>query len=468
MSRRSTLRLLLVASALGGLAFTAAPAMALPDAKVDQQIRPNFGGLITPPLKPRYRPDRWTPGRYTWGKRPRDRGASGTDYGPNELPPRDQMVAVVDCSDAEAGPTPISDTLQTVADNGILYIRGSAACKETVIIENPVVIAGEGASIFSGAAPEAATLSPEAGRACIRVAAGTRGVELRDLNLVTQQGGRMPCIEAWDAEVALVRTTVTYWGDTSAVYSSGGRMIMRDSVIDAKTWDAAVVAEGAVVDIARTRITGEAGGLDLTPGNGESRLDQVGVVARGGETPGDVGILVRGQRSGTGSMTMRDVVVCGWTSGLHLERGAQVDVARSRICDSQRGIISAGASLKVRESAIGAREVGAYVASGRASFSRNRFYGGGRPVYSDPGALVELIDNWVYSSVDCWRQQYEPGLYCVTDRYLPGPLRDRGDWGGGQRRGWDVDAYDRGYQRDGVPGALPREQPPKRGWGRRN
>ncbi len=513
--------LLAVATAMGlGMTAAPAPALALPDAQIDQQIRPNFGGLITPPLKPRYRPDKWKPSRYKWGRKPTRPGwRSRYDDGYYDDYPRDQMVAVVDCgtgvyiagassgdtsggyggaapppagnggygnsggSSSQGGygpdsyngtpgyssPTPVSDALRTLADNGVLYIRGAAACTETIVVEHPVIIAGEGPSIFAtGAETSSATITPSAGNACIRIASGVKGVELRDLTLKTQQGGRMPCIEAWDAEVALVRVNVEYWGDASAVYASGGRVIMRDSVIDAKSWDPAVLIEGGVIDIARTKISGEAGGVDLTPGNGDSRLDQVGIVARGGETPGDVGLLVRGLRSGTGTMTIRNVVVCGWNTGLHLERGANVNIARSRLCDAQRGIISAGASLTVTESAIGAREIGVYAGSGRTKVSRSRFYGGARPGYAEPGAVLELEDNWVYSDSDCWRARYDRGLYCITSRALPGSLRERGWSGGGYRRGWESDGYDYGFQRDGTPMPLPPEQPPrvKKGWGK--
>ncbi|RYF90709.1 MAG: hypothetical protein EON95_16450 [Caulobacteraceae bacterium] len=527
-------RLLLALATAAGLGLTAAPgpALALPDAQIDQQIRPNFGGLITPPLKPRYRPDRWKPSRYKWGRKPYRQGYRPRyDDGYYDDYPRDQMVAVVDCgtgvyiagassgdtgggysngaappqagnggyqdapadgysapargasySDSQgsspaddyssssgySSPTPVSDALRTLADNGVLYLRGAAACTETIVVEHPVIIAGEGPSIFAtGAETSTALITPAAGAACIRIASGVKGVELRDLTLRTRQGGRMPCIEAWDAEVALVRTNVEYWGDASAVYVSGGRVIMRDSVIEAKSWDPAVLIEGAVIDIARTRIAGEAGGVDLTPGNGESRLDQVGIVARGGETPGDVGLLVRGLRSGTGAMTIRNVVVCGWTTGLHLERGANVDIARSRLCDSQRGIVSAGASLTVRESAIEAREIGVYAAAGRTKVTRSRFHGGGRPAYAERGAILELEDNWVYSDRDCWSSRYERGLYCMSSRNLPGSLRERG-WSGGYRRGWDSDGYDYGFQRDGAPGPLQPEPPPpvKKRWGK--
>jgi hypothetical protein len=517
MSKRPAFRLMLLGAVAAGLAIAAPPALAFPDAKVDQQIRPNFGGLITPPLKPRHRPDRWKARRHHGGWR--GTGVAPTYYDETGDYVRTATVAVVDCSGAVApattaaapsdsyaadstasttgaddtgyapedeaagdygsgGPpaggeyTSVNDALRDLADNGTLYIRGGVACRETIYIEHPVVIAGEGASVFSGANPQPATIAPPPGAPCVSIAEGVKGVELRDLNLTTQQAGGKSCIAAFDSDLALVRTTVSYWGDASAVYVAGGRLILRDSAIEAKSWDPAVLVEGGTIDLARSKIAAEASGLDLTPGNGESRLDQVGVVARGGETPGDVGILVRGLRSGTGTLTIRNAVVCGWTTGLHLERGAQVDVARSRICDSQRGVISAGTSLSVRESAIGARDVGAYAAGGRASFTRNRFYGGGRAAYAEPGAILELQDNWVYSDGDCWRQRYDRGLYCVSSRNLPGSLRDNSGWSDRRRRGWDADGYDSGFQRDGAPNALPPAQPPappkKRGWGRRN
>lgn len=562
---RGRLSKLLLASALtlGLAAPTAGPALALPDNGIDQQIRPNFGGLITPPLKPRYRPDRWKPGRYRWGKRPSrpgswrppagcpypgdygsgggyssgggyppaNGGSQGGGYPPDDqyagaapngqsngqsngktngsggytngngsgggYPPssgsggyddgygggygggsggyddcgyyRDQQVAIVDCGDSQAGPTPISDALRTLVDNGVLYIRGSQACRETVIIERSVVIAGEGTSVFDGEGGRRATIAPRDGASCIRIAAGVRRVELRDLNLTTEKGGRSPCVESWDAEVALVRTNVTYWGDSSAVFASGGRLIIHDSVIDGRTWDAAVAADGAVVEIRRSRISGESAGLDLTPGNGESVLEGVGVVSRGGEQPGDIGILVRGLRGGTGTLSLKNVRISGWRTGLHLERGAQVEVSRSRISNAQRGIITGGANLTVRESAIHSTELSAYISSGRATFQRNRFWGDGRMPYPEPGAILELEDNWYYSSIDCWRQRLGKGVYCVSGLGLPESLRDD-RWNSPWRGGWDDDGYDRGYQRDGAPGFVPPAQPPppaKRRWGKR-
>lgn len=464
-------RILPLAAALGvALTLPAAPAMAFPDnaAKVDQQIRPNFGGLITPPLKPRYKPDRWKPGRYRWGRR---QPGWNDDYPPDGYWPRDRMVDTVDCGDPRLGPTPVSDALRGIADGGILYIRGGT-CRETVLVEYPVIIAAEGASVFDAdAARKPASIVAPEGSPCIRVAEGVKGVELRDLTLTSERGGRSACVESWNADVALVRTRVDYWGDAAAVYSSGGRLILREATIDARTWDAAVVAEGSVLDIQRTRITGEETGLDVTPAVGESRVEQTGIMARATSGSAGNGILVRGLRSGSGSLSIRNAVVCGWRNGLHLDRGAQVDVSRSRFCRTTVGVVSDG-NLRFTESAIGSRDVGVYVAGGTATIQRNRIHDWSRrAIWVEHGATADVSDNWVYYNGDCWRQDFGRGSYCVRGDRLPSALRDESGFGSRYRDSWESDGYDSGYQRDGAPAALPPAAPPpppKKGWGRRS
>lgn len=468
-----TLHRLLPAAVAAFAVLVAATAVeAFPDqaARVDQQIRPNFGGLITPPLKPRYRPDRWKPGKYRYGRRNPNWGGDG--YYPPDDYRRDQTSMTVDCGDTYAGPTPISDALRSLADGGILYIRSRGGiCRETVIVENPVIIAGEGMPLFdAGPNPQPATIAPPEGSACIRIADGVKGVELRDLVLTTAKAGRSSCVEAWGAEVALVRTTIRYWGDTAAVYASGGKLIMRESSIDAHTWDAAVVAESTVLDIARTRIIGEETGIDVTPAPGESRIDQTGVMARTASASAGNGILVRGLRSGSGSLTIRNAVVCGWRNGLHLDRGAQVDVSRSRFCRTTVGVVSDG-DLRFTESAIGSRDVGIYVAGGSATIQRNRIHDWSRrPIWVEQGARADVDSNWVYYNGDCWRQDFGRGSYCVRASSLPAGLRDDSGYFGQGDRGrdwWESDGYDRGYGNDGAPSALPPAGPPPRparGW----
>lgn len=467
---KTLIRLIPAALAAVGLAVSATAVEAFPDsaARVDQQIRPNFGGLITPPLKPRWRPDRWKPGRYKWG-RPRP-GWGGHPYPPgDDYWPRDQLSMTVDCGDESLGPTPISDALQSLVDGGILYIRSrGGVCRETVLVENPVILAGEGVPLFdAGPNPQPATIAPAQGQPCIRIATGVKGVEVRDLVLSADTAGRAACIEAWDADVALVRTRVNYTGDSAAVFASGGRLILKESAIDARTWDAAVVADSAVLDIIRTRIVGEETGIDVTPAAGDSRIEQSGIIARQMSGSAGSGILVRGLRSGSGLLNIHNAVVCGWRNGLHLDRGAQVEVAYSRFCRTTVGVVSDG-NLKLTTSAIGSRDVGVYVAGGSAVIHNNRIHDWSRrPIWVEPAATADIDSNWVYYSRDCWRQDFGRGTYCVREDDLPSGLRDESGFSGGYREGWEADGYARGYDRDGRTTALPPAGPPpksRRGW----
>jgi hypothetical protein len=473
-----TLTRMLTAAGAALVLFAAAapaPALADPSAGVDAQIRPNFGGLITPPLRPRWRPDRWQPRSY----RPYRSGRGG----PYRPPERDQTSISVDCNapppryddgqydngqydngsgngdgqydnGGQYGQSAISDALLRLVDGGTLYLRGT--CKETIWIERPVSIVGEGASIFDEGPAPRATIAPPEGASCVKVAPGVQGVELRDLILTTDKGGRAACVEAWDSKVALVRTTVRYWGDTAAVFASGGTLILQEVFVDARTWDAAVVADGAVIRISRTRILSEETGIDLTPGVGESLVDQSGILGRDAALPAGNGIMVRGQRSGSGALKINNTVVCGWRNGLHLDRGSIVTVTRSRFCRNTVGVVSDG-DLTLLESAINGREVGVYAATGRATIKRNRFYGwNSRPIWVEQGVVVDFEPNYAYYNEDCWRRSaWEDGVYCQRSSGLPASVRDESQFTNPYRDWWEADAYDRGYTRDGPPTAQP-------------
>ncbi|MDO9223899.1 MAG: hypothetical protein Q7U20_09345 [Caulobacter sp.] len=461
----------------------AGPSQAYPDqaAGIDAQIRPNFGGLITPPLRPRWRPDRWQPRQ----NRPRRGGGYYTgarfetsltvdcnapvqdDYGPGSgtgyAPPRPApgygsgpAGGQYDDQDSGQYPSngPLNDALQRLADYGTLYVRGT--CRETLWIEHPVAIVGAAASIFADSPAQRATIIPADGSSCVKVAPGVDGVELRDLILQTEKGGRAPCVETWDSKVALVRTTVRYWGDTAAVFASGGELRLIESFIDARTWDAAVVSDGAVLKMSRTRVLAEEAGIDVTPGVGDSLIEQSGIMGRDAALPAGNGILVRGQRSGSGALKINNAVVCGWRNGLHLDRGSIVEVNRSRFCRTTVGVVTDG-DLTLTESAIGSREVGLYAATGKATVKRNRFYGwSSRPLWIEQGVVVDLEPNYAYYNDDCWKRSgWEQGVYCQRSTGLPSSLRDESGFTNPYRDWWEADGYDRAYQRDGPPSVQP-------------
>lgn len=457
-------RLPLIGAACALLALAlGAPAQAYPDARVDAQIRPNFGGLITPPLRSPYRPNQW--------RKPDHKPKRPHPHPSRPHPPLQGGYLnslSIDCADPNLGPYPVSDALWALADGGVLFIRArGGVCRETLYIDRPVTIIGEGVSAFAnGADAQPAKLAPAAGAPCIRVAPGTRGVEIRDLVIEADQGGRSACIEAVDAEIALVNTYVRYAGEAAAIFVSGGRLIGRQSTIEARTNDAAVLVDTATLDFAQVRIAADVRGLDITPAAGESRLLQVGVVAEGGTLPGSTGVTVRGLRSGGGKLVVRNSYVGGWITGLYVDRGAKLELVRSRV-RARRGIISDWGEVVVRESAIWGDEYGGYFAGGAPVIEHNRFGGPRGGLLFDSQTRPALAPNYLYATDQCDPYAQPQGLYCQS--FGAGPLQAFSApdaYGqpayGGQAYGWSHDGYERGYQMDGAPVALPPPPPPRR------
>lgn len=446
-------RLAGLGAALAGAVLTlsvAGQAQAMPDAKVDQQIRPNFGMLLAPPLRPSYRPGAWKPRR----------GGTGHDFqGPRgQRRPLYLDSITVDCADADGGPSPLADAIYNLADNGVLYIRSrGGVCRETLEIDHPVIIASEGVPAFGGAGAGVARLSPPPGAPCIRVAPGVKGVEIRDLVIEASQGGRSACIEAQDADVALIRSSLRYQGDASAIFVQGGSLIVRNSVIEARTNDAAVVADGAFVDFQQVKVSADVRGLDVTPAPGQSRLVQVGVISPGPGLPGSTGITVRDQRSGAGSLLIANSVIKNWVTGIYVDRGAQVELIHNRILKVRRGVISDYGQVRVRQNAIAAEDYGAYFAGGRPEVAHNRFIGAGMDYDRSADPITE--PNYIYSTQGCG-YSLPPGSYCRPMVEMPRQILDETGFDASGRYGWEVDGYERGYQRDGAP--QPRSYVPPR------
>ena len=446
----------LLALAIGAPLATPGVARAAPEAQVDQQIRPNFGGLITPPLKHR-RPQRWSGwGRgYSYGRLGGwGAGPGYPGYGPGyggRPPYRVYDSLTVDCADPQLGPRPINDAIQALRDGGILYVRSrGGVCHETVYIDHPVVVAGEGIPAFgSGGNTAPASFAPPPGEPCVQIAPGVKGVELRDLIFNADQGGRSACIASWDSEIALVRTKVRYSGDSSAVYISGGQVYIRDSDLDGRTFDATLGVDSAQVHITRTRIVGEQSAVDIATGPGDSEIIDSGLMARTMTEPGSIGLNVRGLHSGSGELHLKNAVICGWRIGVNLDRGADVDILRSRICNAQRGVWSEGAVLALLESAIQAADTGVYVSGGKADIERNRIYDVSLSgIYVERGTDAIVLNNWIYSD-DCRRFGWGGGQYCVSNGRLSPWLHDSSSMWRYDRDYWDYDGYSQGYDRDG-------------------
>ncbi len=431
-------------------------AYASPEAGIDAAIRPRFGVLLDPPLhRHRYdRPDGYRPGygsRYGNGYGPgygQDYGQGGPPYGPGGPGGPNgyggwEQTETVDCGDPDAGPTPLSDALFRLADHGTLYIRGNTqACHESLFIARPVIIAGEPPSAFaSRPAIGPATLSPPDGAPCITVRSGVSDVEIRDLTLIAPHGGGHACIEAWDTAIALVRTEIRYGGDGSAIYVSGGALLGKGLGISSTSYDPAIVAEGASVNIEGALISAASTGIELTPtAGGSAKLSHISILADSAGATGataEVGVIARSARGGPSSVEIENARVSGFDTGLVFQQGASAEVEKVKITHARLGVISEAQNLEVKDSVIGATRSGAYIIRGQAHFINNRFFGfGGLPIDVEPGAEVEprpWIDNLIYPAGGC--RHYEIfERWCRYSEDIPPPLLI--DEGPGVR-GWD-------------------------------
>ena len=457
--------------AAGGLGVSGAQAYSSPAARIDEEIKPNFGILLHPPLyRHHQRRGVWRGRNYGWGDGPREGygRAYGLPYGPSPYGLEGGPSSItVDCADRRFGPTPISDAAHWIADGGVVYVRArGVACQETIEIDHPVVIAAEDSPAFStNPRPSPVVIAPPDGQPCVLVADGVREVELRGLELQAPRGGAASCIEAWSSEIALVRADIDYSGDGSAVYMTGGRLIVRETKIDAHTFDAAVTGDGTAVQVFKSRIRGDTIGMDLTLGPMESSIENSGVIGYRQSGPGSVGISVRGERTGGGLLRIRNVAVCGYRVAVGFQRGARGDITRSHLCRSIVGVMVEGADVGVTESAIGSLHNGVYVASGNARVTHNRIYDLTDPrdaVDGEPGAGIIDESNWYYLKYGCDRFTWDGRRFCKPNNQVPALLRDESAYDRDYDDGWSADGYDLGYTRDGPVGPFDKPKPPPR------
>ena len=192
----------IAAAVLGAVGLCAPAAHAYVAAQISEEIKPNFGILLRPPLYHHRHTGIWRGRRYGWG------GAYepyGRPYGPPGLPPPygpgwDGNSITVDCATAPPGSTPISDAAAWVRDGGVVYVRARGVpCTEVIEIDHPVVIAAEEASAFSTETePQPVVIQPQDGQPCVLIAQGVPNVELRGLRFEAGKAGQASCVESWD------------------------------------------------------------------------------------------------------------------------------------------------------------------------------------------------------------------------------------------------------------------------------
>jgi hypothetical protein len=454
-----------IAAALLGLACVT-PAHAYVAAEISEEIAPNFGILLRPPLYHHHpHVGVWRGRGYGWYGR---REPYGDPYGPPPpYPPGwDGSNMTVDCSLAPPGTRPISNAAAWVPDGGTVYVRArGVGCHETIEIDHPVNIVAEESSAFSTETEQQpVVIAPPEGQPCVLVAQGVPVVELRGLRFESPNGGQSSCIETWDTKLALIRDDVRYTGDSSAVYTSGGELIIRESRITAHTFDAAVIADGSGVKMEQDRIRADSVGLDLTLGAEENYLRHIGVLMNRG-APGAIGISVHGERTGNSLLEVRNVVIDGFRVGASFGRAARGEVVNSRIIHASLGVSVEGADVGVNQSIIGADRSGVYVTSGTARVTNNRFFGLTSllyAIYGDPGAGVKEDLNWFYVPTDCERFRWDGHRFCLEPRWMSPAWLDESGFDRDVYDGWDADAYEAGYSRDGPVTAFDAPPPPCR------
>jgi len=382
---------------------------------------------------------------YTGGGYPGSPGwAPGGD--PYALPPAviyggGREHVTVDCRADRPGR--LSEALLEVADGGVIHLKGKGpACTGTLQIGKPVIIQGDPPSAFP-TEPDAgpAVISAPPGAPCAVIDAGPRaGVEFRDVVIEAPEGGRSACIQTFSSAVALIRTTVHYAGESSALYLQGGRLVANDTEIDSGGYDAAIWAEDAAIGMRNVGITSASTGLDVKPAVGQTvSLNHVSITSTPGASVGGgsmSGLIGRRARAGDCAFVIENTYIAGFRTGLLFEPGLKVDVTRSRIDQSRMGIAIDGAVLNMQETVVDATEYGVYAYSGRADVTGGYVTSVLRePFGADPGAILNVSRVAVYAD-GCLSFRRHDGWLCHARHEGPPWLYRRAS-DGFRRWGWN-------------------------------
>jgi hypothetical protein len=339
-------------------------------------------------------------------------------------------------------PNRLSEALYEVADGGTIHLKGKGpACTGTLQIGKPVIIQGDPPSAFpseADAGPAVIVAAP--GSPCAVIDAGPRGgVEFRDLIIESPEGHRSACIQTFSSAVALVRTTVHYTGESSALYIQGGRLVLNDTEIDSAGYDAAIWSEDATLGMRNVGIATASTGLDVRPGVGQTiSLSRVSITSTpGGPNSGGPmsGIIGRRGRAGDCAFKIENSYVGGFRTGMLFEPGLKIEVERSRIDESRMGIAIDGAVLTMHGTAIDATEYGVYAYSGRGDITGGYVTSVPRePFGTDPGATIIARDVSVYAE-GCGGWRRREGWRCFGRREAPS-WSLRHDHGAFRQWGW--------------------------------
>lgn len=380
MKRLALFAAALVALGLGG----AAPQVALasPDARIDQQIRPCFGLLLEPNLSKgcgARRPVKRKP--------PRRPYHPGGGYAPYRT--------VVDCDVAYPGE--VNDVLSRLYDGDTLTLvsRNGGACVDTLDVTRSVVIT---ARDYSPSRTRPILLAP-ADQPCVRIAPGVAFVVLENLGLESSRGGTASCVVGRATELALKGVVVRYDGEGSAIDVADSRVEMIQTAFVGRTRAPVVKLSGSLqaqdVDVAATAI-----GMAVETGR-DSRLRDIRVVRLGdwsgsSRTRNSAGFVLIGVNRDQ-LVQIDGLSTDGFSRGIYVS-GGETTLQRPVVRDSDWAVVLEGAELRVLDGRLEAADVGIYAASGVVYASDNAIAGVMRAgLFADSGAQIRARDNRVFA-----------------------------------------------------------------------
>lgn len=401
MSRLSRL-LAIVAMLTLGLVAAPETALASPDAKIDQQIRPCFGLLLEPNLsqgcKVRYaKPKPCARGYYrVRGKcvaGSNNGGGNGGGYGPGagRYVSRD-----INCDDAYPGQ--VNDTLARLYDGDTVTLTSTTggACVESLNITQSVTIVVRDYTPTQGRP----ILIAPAGQPCIKIAPGVAYVVLEGLSIEASRAGQASCITGRATELALKSVIVRYDGEGSALDVTDSRIELSNAVFIGRTRQPVVRATGqltaADVEIAATAV----GGSFET--SGDSRLRDIRITRLGdwsgsSRTRNSAGFVLSGMNRQQ-LVKIDGLYVDGFSRGIYISGGDETTLLRPVVRDSDWAVTLEGADLRVLEGQLEAVDVGLYADSGTLYAADNKIVGVMRAgLYAEKGAQIRARDNRVFA-----------------------------------------------------------------------
>jgi hypothetical protein len=298
----------------------------------------------------------------------------------------------------------------------LVLVGGARPCRDSVIIRKPVTIVGEPGWLSGARVP---TLQPFEGRPCVVVEAGAGQVTLSNL-LISSEHGEAPCIAQHNRELTLDRTWVRYDGAAPAVLVDGGRLIARGSVIATRSLEPAVNVHGGVeMDGSSVLATSVGMVVDALEdvrlrGVNIERLDDWSGSER---VKGSIGLaFVRSQGAQPKGADERafdigarerlnqvdGAMIEGFSRGVYSNGGQELVLQNVTVHDSEYGVLSEGARLRVNRSEIEAVDAGIYAAAGEAWAAENRIFGVRRAgLFVEKGkARLFAKDNLVFADKD--------------------------------------------------------------------